>query len=147
MFLKLASGMLGCGSSDIQFDNNGGGGGGSGTISCDDTGDDVATGDLLAEINGNVCKTPAPWLNGDSLVLSCTTTETDGDLARNTTDSATDNTTVTCGTEEVLYYCVDGVVYKEVTDGNTALYESTTINCTVDGDGVGEITEEELVIS
>lgn len=146
--------MLYCGSSSVQLDPTGDGG--PGALSCDDTGEDVATGDLLAVINGNVCKTPAPWLSTNvdlsvSLILSCTTTENDVELARNTTDSTTDNTTATCGTgdgaDTALYFCTEGVVYKEETGTDTALFSNTKINCTVDGDDVGELSEEAFEIS
>jgi hypothetical protein len=98
VFFWLAPPMLGCGSSNVSLGGDSNGGGSSSDL-CDDTETTYATGDFAVTITGNLCRTPAPSVPEEgSLILSCTTTEDSDELARNTTDSTEDNTTVTCGT-------------------------------------------------
>lgn len=152
-FLWLSAPMFGCGSSNVSLDTDPtDGNGGSSSDACDDTEDTYATGDFAVAITGDLCQTPAPSVpEEESLILSCTTTENDEELARNTTDSTVDNTTVTCGTGDgaasVIYYCQDGVVYKEEVGEDAELYESITLDCEVDEEGEATMTEDELVVS
>lgn len=151
-YLWVAAPMLGCGSSNVSLSDDPDSGGSSGEDSCDDTETTYATGDFAVTITGDLCRTPAPSIPEEgTLILSCTTTEDDEELARNTTDSTVDNTAVTCGTGDgaasVTYYCQTGVVYKEEVGEDAELYESITLDCEVDEEGEATMTEEELVVS
>lgn len=154
-YLWASAHMFGCGSTNVSLDTDspgGGGGGGSSSETCDDTEDSVSTGDFTATILGDLCDSPYPWVPTEgTLNLSCTTTEDDEELARNTTDSTVDNTTVTCGTGDgatsVVYYCQDGIVYEEEVGADSELYDSITLDCEIDEEGEATMTEEELVVS
>lgn len=82
-------------------------------------------------------------LDSDTLIVSCDGKDTD--------DPDTDFVTVTCsvGDEDLvtIFYCTDGIVYREVSgsDEATELFESVTVTCSDNGGPTLE--EEELIIS
>lgn len=142
ILLKMDLLATGCGSTNIQLDPTTTTG-----STCDDTGETVVTDYFTVEITGDACNAPSPSKTdtGD-INLDCTQPE-----ARDTSNSREDYATATCSDGTVstskIYYCVDGILYRDNgEDVATELYDITTLTCITD-DSEATITEGELIVS
>lgn len=149
--LPIKIGLLSgaCGGSNIQLSAPRDDGGGSQpSTNCDDTGATVTTGTMTAQVTGEPCNAPSPSaLENNDIILDCT----DPEPGRDTTDPDADFVTITCGqgdgAAQANYFCVDGVVFKDDGNSGNELFGSITVACTVDSEGNGSLSEEELIIS
>ena len=139
--------MMGCGGTAVDFDGSGGSskddGGDSGDdgddsggdADCDESSGTTSIDDFTIVIAGTACDAPAATTSDDNdsleeeeLLLGCSD--------RTTTDSDTDYTAVTCGSEDegtkYQYYCSSSTAYKVGDSSDTELYTTVTITCDSD---------------
>ncbi|MBU0504572.1 hypothetical protein KJ708_01150 [bacterium] len=145
--------MMGCGGTAVDFDSSGdgtdddGGDDSGGDADCDESTGPTTFDSLTILIAGTACNAPAVTTPDDNdsleeneLLLGCSD--------RTTTDSETDYTAVTCGSDDEgtknLYYCSEGTVYKAGASSDTELYVTVKLTCDTDDD---TLEEEEMIIS
>lgn len=135
--------LQGCGNTSVELEGESSGGGSSeaSESACDDTGDDVVVDPMTASVSGEACNTPTPSDNGTTIILDCTDPD-----ARDTDADISDFTTITdCGADSGIYYCADGVVYKDDGGDGEELFGQVEISC--EGDtGSEALVEDELII-
>jgi hypothetical protein len=125
---------IGCGSSANLNPSSERGGGSTSTPTLTSTDNSTGDGANMPEVSELITNT---------YILDCAGRDGDPEL-----DYVTIRCALTNSSAEYLYYCVSGVVVRQIADDTTetTLYESITVECSnVSGDPT--VTEEELIIS